>query len=174
MNTRLLIPYATKAGSTADVAQYIGQTLRELNFEVDVIPVENAPEPSAYHGVLCGSAIRASAWLPEMTAYVETHREVLAQKTVVYWAVCLTLEDDTPENRETVAAYLAPVREILTPQAEGFFAGVMEVKKLSFPVRMLIKAMKAPSGDFRDWRAIRDWALSLEPLLRAQPTEPAR
>ena len=30
---------------------------------------------------------------------------------VAYFLVCLTLKDDTEENRRTVAAYLDPVRE---------------------------------------------------------------
>ena len=52
----------------------------------------------------------------------------------------------------------------------GLFAGAMDYSKLPFILRLLMKAMKTPQGDFRDWEAIRAWADSICPLLlrRAQ------
>jgi len=40
----------------------------------------------------------------------------------------------------------------------GLFAGVMDYSKLSFMLRLMMKAMGSPEGDFRDWEAIRAWA----------------
>jgi menaquinone-dependent protoporphyrinogen oxidase len=38
------------------------------------------------------------------------------------------------------------------------FFGDLDAGKLSFGERMMVKAVKAPEGDFRNWDAIRDWA----------------
>jgi len=173
MSRKILITYASRAGSTEQTAAYMGQTLRDKGFTVDVKPIKENPDPSPYAAVLCGSAIRGGAWLPEAVDYVRDHHDVLAERFFVAWTMCLTLADDTPEHREQVSDYLAPIREIVQPEAEGFFAGVMDLSKLSFPVRLLIKAMKAPSGDFRDWDAIRNWLDELTPLLEEE-TEATR
>ena len=44
MNTHILVTYATRAGSTAEVAGDIGEVLGERGFIADVVPVtENPP-----------------------------------------------------------------------------------------------------------------------------------
>jgi menaquinone-dependent protoporphyrinogen oxidase len=38
------------------------------------------------------------------------------------------------------------------------FFGALDRSKLAFGERMMVKAVKAPEGDFRDWNAISTWA----------------
>ncbi|MBE9508223.1 MAG: flavodoxin domain-containing protein [Chloroflexi bacterium] len=162
----ILVAYATKAGSTAEVAAEIGRVIESKGgCQVDVRPVGKLKEVGGYDAVIIGSAIRAGKWLPEATKFVEKHRDALSQVPVALFAVCLTLSEDTEENRRTVAAYLDPVREVVQPVDVGLFAGVMDYSKLSFILRLMMKAMKSPEGDFRDWEVIRAWADSVCPLL---------
>ena len=156
---KILVAYATKAGSTAEVAAEIGRVVESKGgCKVDVHPVGKVKEVGGYDAVIIGSAIRAGKWLPEATKFVEKHRDALSQVPVAFFTVCLTLSEDTEENRRTVAAYLDPVREIVQPVDVGLFAGMMDSSKLSFLLRLMMKKMKSPEGDFRDWEAIRDWA----------------
>ena len=37
----------------------------------------------------------------------------------------------------------------------------LDKRKLSFPERLAVKAVKAPEGDFRDWDDIDAWALKI-------------
>jgi menaquinone-dependent protoporphyrinogen oxidase len=87
---------------------------------------------------------------------------------VACFLVCMTMKEDTEENRSTVAAYLDPVREKV-PQVEpvdvGLFAGAMDYKKLPLPLRLVMKGMKAEEGDYRDWDAIRTWVDQVRPEL---------
>jgi menaquinone-dependent protoporphyrinogen oxidase len=128
---------------------------------VDVRLAKEVTDLSPYRAVVVGSGIRVGKWLPEAVQFVERHQEALRRMPVAYFLVCLTLKDDTEENRRTVAAYLDPVREQV-PQGQpvdvGLFAGVMDYSKLSFMLRLMMKAMGSPEGDFRDWEAIRAWA----------------
>ena len=163
---KVLVTYATKAGSTAEVAAEIGRVIESQNgHKVEVCPVDKSSEMNGYDAVIIGSAIRAGKWLPEATKFVEKHKDALSQVPVALFAVCLTLKEDTEENRREVAAYLDPVCEMVQPADVGLFAGVMDYSKLSLVPRMMLKAMKAPAGDFRDWEAIRAWASRLHPLL---------
>jgi menaquinone-dependent protoporphyrinogen oxidase len=89
---------------------------------------------------------------------VEKNREALSQVPVAYFVVCLTMQENTEENRATVAAYLDPLRRLVRPREVGLFAGAIDPDKLPFAARLIIKAMKVSKGDYRDWEAIRAWA----------------
>ena len=53
--------------------------------------------------------------------------------------------------------------------ARGYatFAGALDRSRLSFPDRLIARAVKAPDGDFRDWPAIRSWAEGVADALGA-------
>jgi len=156
---KILVAYATKAGSTAEVAAEIGRVMESKGgCKVDVHPVGKLKEVSEYDAVIIGSAIRAGKWLPKATKFVEKHRDALSQVPVAYFIVCLTMVEDTEEKRREVAAYLDPVCEVVQPVDMGLFAGVMDYSKLPFILRLMMKKMKASEGDFRDREAIRAWA----------------
>lgn len=158
VNNRILIAYASKAGSTAEIAAKIGETLSKSGQAVDVLPVTKATDLSPYSSVILGSAIRVGQLLPEAMKFLQANQGTLAQKKFSAFIVCMTLKDDTEANRQTVSAYLDPVRALIKPASEGLFAGVMNMSKLPLFERLIIKMMKAPEGDFRKWDAIQAWA----------------
>jgi menaquinone-dependent protoporphyrinogen IX oxidase len=73
--------------------------------------------------------------------------------------------DDSPESQAARAAYVAPVRQLVTPSAEAFFAGKIELARMSFFDRLISNAMKTKDEDLRDWAKIRAWAEGLVPAL---------
>lgn len=157
MSKRVLVAYASKTGATAEVAEFMGKVLREAGAKVDVVPIKNVRDLDGYDLAFVGSAIRVGQWLKEAVSFVEAHKDALSQRPTAFFTVCLTLHEDTPENRQTVHAYLDPVRAIFTPQAEGFFAGRMQPARLGLLEKMMMRMMKPPEGDFRNWDAIRAW-----------------
>jgi menaquinone-dependent protoporphyrinogen oxidase len=64
MTKKLLIAYASKCGSTAEIAKSMGKVLLEKGFEVDILPVNQVKTMEGYDGILAGSAVRVGAWLP--------------------------------------------------------------------------------------------------------------
>ena len=161
MSDKILVAYASRCGSTGEVAEDIGQVLCEAGAAVDVRLAKDVTDVSPYRAVIVGSGIRMGRWLPEAVKFVETYREPLSRVPVAYFLTCLTLMDDTEENRRTAAAYLDPVREIVQPADVGIFAGTMDYSKLPFLFRLMMKGMGSPEGDFRDWEVIRAWAADL-------------
>lgn len=160
-----MVAYATRAGSTGEVAEAIGEALGDAGSEVDVRLAKDGADVSPYQAVVLGSAIRVGKWLPEAVKFVEAHREALEQVPVAFFTVCMTMKDPTEENCLEVEGYTDPVREMVQPVDEGFFAGALDASKLSFVARLAMKAMKAPEGNFRDWEAIRAWVANVRPLL---------
>ncbi len=157
MSDQILIAHATKAGSTGEVAEAIAEELRSGGAEVDVSPAKEVKNVNAYTAVIVGSAIRMGKLLPDATKFVKKHQKTLNELPVAYFVVCMTMKDDTAENRHTVESYVDPMREMVEPVDMGLFAGAINYSKLSFPARTMSKAMKVSEGDFRDWDAIRDW-----------------
>jgi menaquinone-dependent protoporphyrinogen oxidase len=162
MNQRILVAYASKAGSTGEVAAAIGQALTVKGTTVDVYPIEAVPTIQDYQAVIVGSAIRAGKWLSAATRFVETHQSTLSHISTAYFTCCMTLCEETEQNRRKALGYMDPVRSIVTPLAVGAFAGKLDYSKLSFLDGMMMKAHGAPEGDFRQWEAIRTWAGSLQ------------
>lgn len=156
-NRPILVAYGTHAGSTREVAQAIGQALTKQGVKVEVRPVKDITDLEAYRAVILGSAIHAGKWLPEAVKFVEQHHRDLERKPLVYFLVCATLREDTPEHHQEVLAYLDPVRKLVEPLEIGLFAGKLDADHLPFLERMLVKVMRYPQGDWRDWTAIHDW-----------------
>ena len=155
---RCLVAYASKAGSTAEVAAGIARKLADAGLAVDLRRAGNVRSVDGYRAVVVGSAIRAGQWLSEARGFVKTHREALAARRTAFFTLCMTLQQDTPHNREKVAGYLKPVRQVLEPDWIEFFAGKMEYRCLALGPRLIAQAMKVREGDFRDWNAIGSWA----------------
>ena len=80
MSNKILVAYASRTGSTAEVAEAIGQTLAESGAQVDVLPVQDIKDLAPYRAVVAGSAIRGGKWLPEALQFMQTYQAALAQK----------------------------------------------------------------------------------------------
>jgi menaquinone-dependent protoporphyrinogen oxidase len=170
MTNKILVTYASRTGTTAEVAEAICKTLIEGGAEVDVAPMQAVKDLSPYGGVVAGSAIRGAKWLPEAVQFIRTHQSTLRHKPFAMYTVCITLAMANGEQyRSAVSGWTAPVRAIVPPLSEGLFAGLLDFKKLPFSwetlkLRLTTAMGVFPRGDRRDWNAVRAWAESLKPM----------
>jgi menaquinone-dependent protoporphyrinogen oxidase len=158
MNNRVLVAYATYAGSTQEVAVELGKTLGERGFAVDVIPVLEKPLVDDYQFVLIGSAVHGGLWLPEAPEFVETNQYALNRVPVAFFSVCFSglAKDETAlaSARDTV---YGPLRVFVTPVVEVLFAGKIDRRGVT-PFLPSWIARFVPTLDFRNWDKIRSWA----------------
>ena len=158
MSDKILVTYASRAGSTAGVAKAIADTLIEGGAEVDLRPMQDVRDIASYRAVVAGSAIQGQKWLPEARPFAA-------------FSVCMTLAMRNGEQyRSSVAEWSMPVRALLRPVSEGHFAGVLDISKipsfgdkLKFRLSVLFGVWS--EGDHRDWDAICEWATGLRSLL---------
>jgi menaquinone-dependent protoporphyrinogen oxidase len=161
MEHRALVAYATRAGSTIGIAQAIAKTLCVKGLPADVSLVKEDPDISGYSTVIVGSPVRAGFLMREAKAFVRKNRAALANKTVAYFSVSMTMKDDTPKNRAAAEAYLRPLVRIKTPNMTGVFAGAMDMAKLEGFFGWMMrrdKSGKTKSEDCRNWNAIAVWS----------------
>jgi menaquinone-dependent protoporphyrinogen oxidase len=168
MPNKILIAYASKAGSTGGVAEAIGKALADSGTEVDVRLIKDVTDITPYRAVVAGSAIRAGEWLSEAMHFIQTHQAELAQKPFAAFLVCMTMAKSSAEASEEAASYMEPVRALVKPASEGLFAGALDYSKLSMLDGLMMRAVGGDRpGDYRDWNAIRAWAEGLKPILAA-------
>jgi menaquinone-dependent protoporphyrinogen oxidase len=164
---KLLVVYASRAGSTIEVADTIAKHLSKKGYVVDVKHISQTETLDEYKALVIGSPIRMGKPVPEVMDFVKQNQNVLREKPAAVFILCMTLAEDTAENRNIVDAYLDPLRELINPIETGLFAGKMEYSKLRFFPRFAAKHMvKVPEGDFRNWKSISDWTHQLTEVLK--------
>jgi menaquinone-dependent protoporphyrinogen oxidase len=106
--------------------------------------------------VVIGSAVYAGSWRKEAVEFIDAHADELARLPVWLFRsgpLGEQVVDDVEQPKQ-----LGEIRARISPRGHRMFFGALDAGKLGFGERMLVKAVKAPEGDFRDWDAIRDWA----------------
>jgi menaquinone-dependent protoporphyrinogen oxidase len=173
---KLLVTYASKYGSTTEIAEVIGKELRKHSHDVEVKPVEAVVNLAQYEGFVIGSALYAGSWLKPAANFLRSNQELLACRPVYLFSSGPTGEGDPNEILDgwTFPEDLAPVLETIKPRDVILFHGNIDLEKLGFGERMIIKSVKATVGDYRDWLVIRSWAsrLDLRPKAEQAPGSP--
>lgn len=170
MSSKILVTFASRTGSTIGVANAIAKIISEGD-EVDLLPMQDVSDLTAYRAVIAGSAIQASQWLPEAMQFLKTHQSALATKQLAVFSVCMILAMPNGEKyRSFVAQWQEPVRPLVKPIDEGYFAGKLDIskipsfgKKIKFRISVLLGVWKP--GDHRNWEAFHTWAKNLQKKL---------
>src|SRR5690242_8555228 len=78
--TKVLVAYASKHQSTAEIATSIAHTLTQFKaLEVTIQPIENVEYITGYDAVVLGSAIYAGNWRPAAAEFLRLHAQELAK-----------------------------------------------------------------------------------------------
>jgi menaquinone-dependent protoporphyrinogen oxidase len=160
----VLVAYASKHGSTEGIAQAIADRLRELGEPVEVESVDQIGDLEEFRAVVLGSAVYAGSWMKEAVEFVHRSAEGLAERPV--WLFSSGPLGTDVEDEEEQPRQLEEMGGIIGPVDHRMFFGALDRSKLGFGERMMVKAVKAPEGDFRDWAAIRGWAEGIARELR--------
>jgi len=162
MSNSILVAYATRYGSTREVAERIGATLREGGLAVDVQPVKQVRTLEGYRAVVVGAPLYMFNWLKEARDFLSRYRPVLEGMPVAVFALGPTedKEEDWTDARKQLDKVLSKF-PWLTPVAAELFGGEFDPAKLTFPYNLIPALKRMPVSDTRDWDDIQAWANSL-------------
>lgn len=165
MEKKILVAYASKCGSTAEVAKTIGQVLSESGVEVEVRAAHEVKTMKDYDAVVLGTAIRMNKPLGEMTSFAKKFNNELAHMPTAVFSLGLSMKEDTAENRAETVNFIAPlVEQLPSKKSTAMFGGKFDLNTVSPILRFMLSkdtsGAMAP-GDYRDWNAINTWANSL-------------
>jgi menaquinone-dependent protoporphyrinogen IX oxidase len=192
---RILVTYATMAGSTVEVAQAVAEELASADVQVDLLPLSQAANLAAYDGVVLGAPM-IMGWHRAALRFLRRNRKVLQRIPLAVFATCMSLtqtgetsvggvpvyvDEALPKPpevagrlsfRERYARLANYTRPILTasgpakPASIAVFGGRLDYGRLPlWAVLFAMLIIRAPAGDRRNWTAIRSWAAGLPEAL---------
>ncbi len=168
IQNKVLVTFASKYGATAEIAEKIADVLRQAGLEADVLPVDRVGDLAAYGAVILGSAVYMGAWRKEAATFLATHQDALAQRPVWLFSSGPTGQGDPVQLLKgwRFPETLKGIVERISPRDIAVFHGALDAQRLNLAEKLIIKGVKAPLGDFRDWEAIRAWAAGIAAALR--------
>ena len=168
MSSLVLVGYATRYGSTQEVAEAVAASLRECGLKVEVQPLSKVSTLAGYSAVVLGAPLFMFRWHKDALRFLSRHRQALMERPVVVFALGPTHDPhDEKEWQDSRAQFDQELAKFpwFKPAAFEMFGGKYDPAYLRFPLNLL--AGKEPASDLRDWTAIRAWAAGLKPLLAA-------
>lgn len=197
---KILVAYATMAGSTAEVAQAVGEEIARKGLQVDVVPLGEVKDLETYDGVVVGGPM-IMGWHREGRRFLRQHRKAFQRipLAIFVMAISLTKTGETslegvpvtvdeklpkPPQKEgslsfkeryaRLSNYLQPILKATRPAKPasiGVFGGRLEYGRLKWwAVLFVMLIIQAQAGDRRDWDAIRAWAAGLPAAFRLEET----
>ncbi len=164
---RVLVAYATKGGSTAGIAQAIGEELGRMGFEPEIRPVDAVLDLRGYDAVILGSAVYVGKWRKEALRFGSGLAVELRQKPV--WLFESGPTDTSADEGKAVPAKAAAKLAVqIGARQHVVFGGKFGPEQVGeFTRRMIAKSDKSPYGDFRNFDRIRAWAREIGAEIQA-------
>jgi menaquinone-dependent protoporphyrinogen oxidase len=189
--SKILVAYATMAGSTAEVAKVVGEEIAKSSVEVDILPISQIKDLEGYNGIVLGGPM-ILGFHRGAIQFLKKHRAAFERVplAVFVMAMSLTKSGETSINgvpvyvderlpkppkkegslsfRERYALlshYLQPILSAVRPAkpaSVGVFGGRLEYGRLKWwAVLFAMLIVQAQAGEKRNWPAIRAWAAGL-------------
>ena len=88
--SRILVTYATMAGSTAEVAQVVGEELTNRGFQVDVLPLREVKDLQPYQAVVVGGPM-IMGWHRDAVGFLKRHRQEFKRIPLAVFVLAMSL-----------------------------------------------------------------------------------
>ncbi|HVA29760.1 MAG TPA: flavodoxin domain-containing protein [Gaiellaceae bacterium] len=159
MADTVLIAYASKHGSTLEVAEAIDAVLRGAGIPTALREASRVHGLSDYGAVVLGAPIYMTRWHRDAHRFLRRNEQELAAKPLAVFALGPLHEDETEWAKARSVVSAALEGHAFTPVSVEVFGGKVDPDELRFPFS------KMPKEDARDWKAIEAWAAGLAVVL---------
>jgi len=164
----VLIAYATRYGSTQEIAEEVAEALSQKGLEAVVRNVMEVEDLSGYAGVILGCPLYMGKWLPEVSDFVRRYALELNSMPLAAFTSGYTLREKTDLSQRRAKTAIMSLHPFFRPEEVGLFAGRVSSEHISDADRDIIRMAGVKEGDFRDMREVRRWAESIIPLIRGK------
>lgn len=158
MTKQVLIAYASRHGSTAEIAAAIAKELTDLGQDTTTAHMKDISSVNGYDLVILGAPLYMGRLEKDFSRFISRFGSDLQNVPVAAFAVGLAPVRKEPDVVQTSMDTLCSSLGSIKPVSTALFAGRVDPAQLSFISRKIIAMVKAPSGDFREWDKISAWA----------------
>lgn len=158
MTNKVLLAYASKYGSTREVADAIAKTLREKGLDVEMRQAGEVRSLNEYGAVILGAPLYLYRWHKHALRFLKHHEKALKALPTAVFAIGPSFNGDEKEWLETRDQFKKELDKFpwLKPIKSEVFGGKFDPANLAFPMKHFLKDL--PAADLRDWDAIAAWA----------------
>lgn len=178
MSDTVLVTYATKYGSTAELARRIADRLRVRGFDVDLKAVRDVRDVEPYRSVVAGSAVYMGRWRRDALRLLRSQCRQLSARPV--WLFSSGPVGDQPTHSEDpkVERWLRPrrVEQLATEigaRDHAVFGGAVG-EDGGFLRRRMAADTEPELRDRRDWQALEAWADTIAEVLERGGSDTTR
>jgi menaquinone-dependent protoporphyrinogen oxidase len=172
MSTSVLVGFATRYGSTQEVAEVVAAALRESGLEAKVEPMKRVHTLEGHSAVVLGAPLYIGSWPADAKHFLTEHQAALSQRPLAVFALGpLSVDENEMQGARAQLDKELAKYPALKPVEVALFAGKFDPKTLRFPDSLLMVLPAnplhgRPASDQRDWTAIRAWAGNLAAKLK--------
>jgi menaquinone-dependent protoporphyrinogen oxidase len=159
---KILVAAGSKHGATLDIARVIGERLSQRGHVVDLASAEDVDDLTGIEAAVIGSGVYAGHWLAPARELIEKNATTL--DAIPVWLFSSGPLGDPPKPEEEPV----DVKDLMAMSGAAdhrVFSGRIDLALLGFGEKAIVKALRAPVGDFRDWDLIDSWAVDIAEAL---------
>lgn len=159
VSPRVLVAYASKHGSTAEIANVIADELREAGIEPDLREAADVQSVEDYDAVVIGSAVYMRRWRREAKRLLKREHKHLAERP--FWIFSSGEIGENPDPDWVEPTQVVALAERLGVRDHAVFGGRLPLEPSNFVERAMVENTPPDKRDLRDWDEIRRWAQSI-------------
>lgn len=157
MTARVLLAYASKQGSTREIAEMIAERLREHGLEADVADARSVTDVTGYHAVVLGSCLYMGRWQRDARGFAQRFARSLVD-TPVWLFSCGPLDWSSDVREIPPVPSAARASSILHARGHATFGGRLEHSARGWFGLAQSLVRRGQAGDFRTPARVRGYA----------------
>lgn len=155
---RVLVAYASKRGSTVEIAEAVAAELRRSGLAVSCEPAEEVGGLDSYDAVVLGSAVYMKRWRGDAKHFLRKHRKPLAE--MPFWVFSSGPAGDPADDDPawTEPARIVDKVEELGARGHVVFGGRLPEEPHGMIEKAMVEGVPPEYRDRRDWDEICSWS----------------
>jgi len=164
--TSVLVAFAGKHGSTAEIAEAVADELRRHELDVDLRAAADVRDLDGYDAVVLGSAVYMKRWMHDARHLLHKHRRELSE--LPFWIFSSGPFGAKPDPAWSEPPKVVKEAERLGVREHVVFGGRLPLEPSGFIEKAMVRDTPPEVADLREWDEIRSWASRVATAIRSE------